>query len=267
MQQRFVFTTTVLVGLLALGARVSTQTDSRSGASGAIVARSADVQRDQDFIQFAAMSSLAEIELGRVAQQRAMNPEVKQFATQMIADHTQATEMLKQALGSAPTTTLPTQLDTKHREAMEKLQKMSGADFDRDYMRMMVDDHREAVDRFASAAGARTNETTTGPAPVRGADRASADDHSAGTVSESSRRGTDEQANAGSNNGGNSAATGSGASSAGRSVGTSGSSSSSGARSPHTVQDFAGMSLPILRTHLRMAEQIRSSLENASTAK
>src|SRR3954467_13904206 len=96
------FSTAVLVGVLAGAVVTRAQTDDRSGAAGALKARADAVQNDQDFIQFAAMSSMAEIETGRRAQERAASPEVKQFAAQMVTDHTQATQRLKQALGSSP---------------------------------------------------------------------------------------------------------------------------------------------------------------------
>jgi len=230
-----------LVLPLMPGAAVRAQTDSRSGAQGALAAKSDDVQHDTDFIRFAALSSLAEVELGRLAQMQAMSPEVKQFAAQMITDHTQATQMLTQSTrgSGAP---LPTQLDDKHKNAMQKLQQMSGAEFDRAYMQMMVDDHREAVDRFASAAGVLTNETRNGPVPAGDSAQAA-----------SSRRDTGAGASASSGS-----STSDAGSSSAQPVATSGQAPSA---APQTVQQFAAMSLPILRTHLQMAEAINSRVK------
>jgi len=237
-----------LVMPLMPGAAALAQTDSRSGAQGALAARSDDVQHDTDFVRFAALSSLAEVELGRVAQMRAMSPEVKQFAAQMITDHTQATQMLTQAAGGSGTP-LPTQLDDKHKAAMQKLQQLSGAEFDRAYMQMMVDDHREAVDRFASAAGVLTNETRNGPSPTGDSAQASSSGRDAGSTASSS---------SGSSSSSSAASTSGGAGSSAQPVATSGQAPST---APQTVQQFAAMSLPILRTHLRMAEGINASVK------
>lgn len=107
--------------------------------------------QDQDFIIEAVSGSLMEIELGRYAQQNAMNPRVRNFASMMVRDHSQVNEELK-SIASRKNITFPTAMEDNHREMMSDIQKKTGADFDREYMKGMVDDHQKDVDKFKKYA-------------------------------------------------------------------------------------------------------------------
>jgi len=100
-----------------------------------------------DFWTDAAMDGMTEVALGNLALQRAQSDSVKQFAQQMVTDHTAANTELTQ-LAAGKNVTLPTALDAKHQAMVDKLSKLSGADFDREYMKMMVNDHEKAVKMF-----------------------------------------------------------------------------------------------------------------------
>ncbi len=52
---------------------------------------------DSGFVQMAASGGLAEVQLGKVAQQKATNAEVKQFGQRMVTDHTKANKDLAAA--------------------------------------------------------------------------------------------------------------------------------------------------------------------------
>jgi putative membrane protein len=104
--------------------------------------RAGDVQQ---FVNQAAMAGNAEVELGRLATERAVNREVKEFAQMMIKDHTQGNDELKQAVASH-NVLVPTTVDSKHQELMEKLRGTTGAEFDREYMAAMVEGHEEVKD-------------------------------------------------------------------------------------------------------------------------
>ena len=103
------------------------------------------------FMTTAAESGMAEVQLGQLAQQKAQNADVKQFAQRMVTDHTKANNELKQ-LAQKENVTLPTDLNAKHKELMSRLQGLSGAEFDREYMKAQVDDHEKAVSLFQSQA-------------------------------------------------------------------------------------------------------------------
>jgi putative membrane protein len=99
---------------------------------------------DKNWVNDQLSDGMAEVELAKMAKERASNPEVKQFAQMMIEDHTKAGDQLKQI---ATTYAIPpdAKIDEKHKDVMDKLSKAAGSDFDKEYMNAMVDDHQDAV--------------------------------------------------------------------------------------------------------------------------
>jgi len=108
-------------------------------------------EKDKAFAKEAALGGMAEVELGKLAQQNAQNDDVKQFGARMVQDHSDANQQLMTIL-TAKDFSVPQQLDEKHRKTMEKLSKMRGAEFDRAYMRDMVEDHDTDVKKFRQQA-------------------------------------------------------------------------------------------------------------------
>ncbi len=102
---------------------------------------------DKHFVMEAAQGGMAEVELGQLAQQKASNPEVKQFGERMVNDHTKANDQLKQ-VASSIRITLPTGLSAKDEALKEKLSNLSGEQFDKTYMEHMVTDHTQDVAAF-----------------------------------------------------------------------------------------------------------------------
>jgi putative membrane protein len=112
-------------------------------------------QADDAFLKQAAMGGLAEVQLGRLAQERSSNREVSAFAKRMVEDHTKANEELKR-LASKKGVTLPTSPNAKHQGARDRLAQLTGPAFDRAYMEAMVADHDHTVEDFQRAS--RSNE-------------------------------------------------------------------------------------------------------------
>ncbi len=106
-----------------------------------------DRDDDSEFMQKAAYSSLLEIEMGRYAQQNAVNSRVKNFGAMMVRDHTKANDQLK-ALAAKKNVTLPVTLDQDHLDKMNKIKEKKGAEFDKEYMSHMVDQHEKDTDMF-----------------------------------------------------------------------------------------------------------------------
>lgn len=96
----------------------------------------------------AAQGGMAEVELAKLAQQKAQNAEVKSFAQMMVADHSKANDELK-ALAAKRNVVLPTDMGS-HKSTLDDLSKLSGAEFDKAYVEAMVDDHEEDVEMFES---------------------------------------------------------------------------------------------------------------------
>jgi len=99
---------------------------------------------DRGFIVEAASDGVAEVELGRLASQRAASDAVRQFGQRMVTDHGAANQELMQ-LAQAKGVALPQQPDAKHRAAIDRLAALSGPQFDQAYMIEMVRDHQADV--------------------------------------------------------------------------------------------------------------------------
>ena len=119
----------------------STTTDKTASAS------TKTSSADTGFVKEAAMGGLAEVELGRLATQKADSADVKQFGQRMVDDHTKANDQLK-PIAQQKNVAVPTQLTGKEKSLYDRLSKLSGPAFDAAYMRAMVDDHRKDVAAF-----------------------------------------------------------------------------------------------------------------------
>ena len=121
------------------GTQAGSSTVSGSGTTGA-----ASLSRtDQKMVKDMAMANLAEIEAGRMAQTKSQNEQVKNFAQQMIDDHTKALGEVQQ-LAQAKGVALPTELDRTHKRRADKLASLSGEEFDRAYMNQSgLADHKK----------------------------------------------------------------------------------------------------------------------------
>lgn len=99
----------------------------------------------------AAEGGIAEVELGKLAQEKAQNEQVKSFASRMVKDHGSANDKLKQ-IASKDGIQLPTEMDKSSQKMHDKLSKLSGAQFDQEYMKHMVSDHEKDVKEFQQEA-------------------------------------------------------------------------------------------------------------------
>lgn len=99
------------------------------------------------FANEAAQGGLAEVELGRLAAQKAADPSVREFGQRMVADHSKASAELK-AIAARKGMQLPNNINSEQKSEMDKLAKLSGAEFDKEYMSAMVKDHEDDVKAF-----------------------------------------------------------------------------------------------------------------------
>lgn len=104
-----------------------------------------------DFMTKAASGGMMEVELGRMAQEKAQSQEVKDFGQMMVNDHSKVNDQLKQ-LAQQKNIMLPDSMGEKHMEHVNELREKTGAEFDKAYMELMVEDHQEDVDTFQNAA-------------------------------------------------------------------------------------------------------------------
>jgi len=106
---------------------------------------------DSKFATDAANGGLAEVALGKLAQTKAVNAQVKGFADMMVKDHSKANEELM-AIAKSKNITLPAAPDADHQKKLDDLSKLSGKDFDKAYVDAMVDGHKKTLDLMQMAA-------------------------------------------------------------------------------------------------------------------
>ena len=140
------------------------QPAARAGAVGTGGA-GANVKNDADFVRDVATMNMAEVDLSRMALDKAAGPDVKTFAQMMIDDHGAAGEQLKSILSGQQ---WPGQLDDKHKKTADELAKEQGGNFDHEYVKAMVEGHQnlaallesrldiQSVAEWKTAAAGRT---------------------------------------------------------------------------------------------------------------
>ena len=106
---------------------------------------------DSGFVQKAAMGGIAEVDAGKLAQDKGSSDAVKQFGAKMVADHGKANDELK-SIASGKSIDVPADTDAKHKKAKASLEAKSGAAFDSAYKAQMVADHKETIALFQKEA-------------------------------------------------------------------------------------------------------------------
>jgi putative membrane protein len=111
---------------------------------------------DADFLVKAISESTADVKFSELAEKRASNAEVKEFARKIITDHKKCNERF---LGFAKEfkVAVLTGLEKDQRDAEARLQGLNGPAFDRAYMQQMVDDHEKAITLFENYSKTGTN--------------------------------------------------------------------------------------------------------------
>ena len=107
---------------------------------------------DIGFITQAAESGQFEVEVGRLAAEKAASPDVKAFAQMLVTDHGAANDQLRQ-LATSHNLALPASLPDAKKKELDELAKLSGAEFDRQFVKMAaVHDHEKDVAEFEKAS-------------------------------------------------------------------------------------------------------------------
>jgi putative membrane protein len=157
MQNKNIFANLALGAVVALFpiagiAQSGSMSDSNSGShSGSSMSSSSTKSNlslsDKKFVRDAAQGGMAEVELGKLATEKASSDDVKKFGQRMVDDHTKAADQLKQ-VASSEGIQLPQGLSAKDKMTEERLSKLSGEQFDKAYMADMVKDHTQDVTEF-----------------------------------------------------------------------------------------------------------------------
>jgi putative membrane protein len=111
---------------------------------------------DRTFADDLARANIAEIDLGRLAQQKGVTAGVKDFAARMVRDHTQLDNELK-SWAQDNGVMLPTTMSAADMAEQQKLASLSGNAFDQAYMETMLSDHQHDIQTVQREAEHVTN--------------------------------------------------------------------------------------------------------------
>jgi putative membrane protein len=102
---------------------------------------------DRNFVEETARDGMAEVEMARLAEQKASNPRVKEYARQLVEDHTKANEELKR-IAAAQHFAAPAEIDGGARRKIDNLKELSGTKFDHEFLKHSIEDHEDNIKDF-----------------------------------------------------------------------------------------------------------------------
>ncbi|RQP22816.1 DUF4142 domain-containing protein [Piscinibacter terrae] len=107
---------------------------------------------DQQFVTEAAAGGMFEVEIGKLAAEKATDPGVKNFAQMLVDDHSAANDKLRQ-IATGHNVALPASLPDDKKKEIDQLAKLSGANFDKQFIKMVgVKDHHHDIAAFEKAS-------------------------------------------------------------------------------------------------------------------
>lgn len=107
---------------------------------------------DRAFLAEAMRGNRAEVELARLAQQKADSQAVRDLAKAIETDHQQANERLQSIAASVGAADNTTELEPKHRQLQDRLSRLDAAAFDKAYASEMVKDHQKDIRTYEKAS-------------------------------------------------------------------------------------------------------------------
>jgi len=105
---------------------------------------------DKEFLEHAAKGNMEEVMIAQAVAGRVTNPQVRDFANTMIADHT-ASDKAVRALALSKGVVLE-DWDAKKNAKLADKWSDKGGDLDKKYVHAMVEDHEDDVKMFTKAA-------------------------------------------------------------------------------------------------------------------
>jgi putative membrane protein len=108
------------------------------------MAFAAATNSDESFYRSAGEGGLAEVAISKLAEDKASNSTLKDFAGMMVKDHSTADQRLW-ALAASRDVKMPTTPTVEQAAARDRLKLLSGASFDKAYIKSQIDAHRDTV--------------------------------------------------------------------------------------------------------------------------
>ena len=104
-------------------------------------------EKSSDFLKKVTNAGLAEIQLAKLAQQKATIDAVKSFASMLERDHTAVNDQVKTFAGQR-NVALPAAPSDDKQKMYTDMEKMTGKAFDKEYISMMVKAHNDGIALF-----------------------------------------------------------------------------------------------------------------------
>jgi putative membrane protein len=111
----------------------------------------AQSKSDQTFVKKAIEGNLAEVQMGKLAQQKGASDNVRNFGQMLENDHAQNNQQAT-AVARQLNVTPPSGPNAEQKRTYDRLSKLSGAQFDREFAKAMVSDHKKHIKEFQSEA-------------------------------------------------------------------------------------------------------------------
>jgi len=107
---------------------------------------------DMQFVTNAAEGGQFEVEVAKLAADKASSPEVKSYAQMLVADHSAANDKLRQ-IASSHNVALPASLPADKKKEIDMLANLSGAEFDKQFVKIVgIKDHHHDIADFEKAS-------------------------------------------------------------------------------------------------------------------
>jgi putative membrane protein len=115
--------------------------------SAPMIAFGMDGSADASFFKNAAEGGMAEVDAGKLAQEKGNSQAVKDFGAMMVHDHSAANAKL-QSIAAAENVKLPTSASVMQMTSKKELQMLSGDSFDKSYIRNQIKAHEDTMALF-----------------------------------------------------------------------------------------------------------------------
>lgn len=123
----------------------------RDGAHAGKIADDGLARGDRRFLKQATRLGEQEVTISRIAADRAIHPQVRNFASEMVREHTAANEELA-ALVKRKGAVVEPRDRTDIRGDERKWAAKKGDDFDEDYLEAIIDGHQDTIDVLENGA-------------------------------------------------------------------------------------------------------------------
>ncbi len=95
--------------------------------------------------------NMMNMELSRIAEERAVTPEVKQLAQEIAESHREINQELE-ALAQKEPIVLPEQMSSEHQDKINDVVDNQGIDFDKEYVNEIKNIHQDKIDEYENLA-------------------------------------------------------------------------------------------------------------------